>query len=130
MNETTHDFPKLFETLLEVSMCKIIVMMHETVRVPDHLRKQEVVPFNLSWRFEAPMEILNDGIAASLRFNEDWFDCWFPYDKVIGVIQMSTGNRWVFGMESVGGEAVRIALLRKAGPASNPKPSSHLRVVK
>ena len=135
MKKTISDLPKLFETLLEGSMCTIVVKMDETVKVPKYLHEQAVVSFNLSWRFKAPMEIRDDGIAASLRFAGDWFDCWFPYDRIAGAIHVSTGDQWLLESKDVGGEPVHTVMLYKAGPTptnsiSKPNPPSHLRVVK
>jgi len=132
---TNNDAKRLFESLLEGSMCQIVVKMDETVLVPVKLRDSEILQFNLSWAFKKPMEIRADGIAALLSFQGQHFDCWFPYVNILGVTQFSTNDRWVFGTENVTGEARRVALLIDPGPKKRPeaaKPSkgSHLRLVK
>jgi hypothetical protein len=82
-----------YEDLLKHGMIQIVcTVSHDSgIRVPAHFYKasgETIDRFNLSWRFETPMDIKDTGIEAELSFNGSPFLCWFPWSCIVAVVPM------------------------------------------
>lgn len=60
------------------------------VRLPDHL--PEIVTLNLNMGFRGEMSIREDGVDVLLSFSGCEFDCFIPWDAVLGITHEQFGD--------------------------------------
>jgi len=108
---------ELLESLLEQGMVMVRLNSNaEGVNVPPQLRNDEQLGLNLSYRFQGPLFIHDEGIEATLSFAGVPYACTLPFSAVYALVSHHSGAGYFFPED-----APESALLELAEEADEPE---------
>ena len=118
----TKGFSKqLLEELLSHADTMICVDTRvEDVHVPPYHRDKADLLLILSLNFRHPIELLEEGIRATLLFAGEPFECWIPYLSLWGAYHPHTGEGYICP-DTLPEEILKVLLKEKNSSAALQK---------
>ena len=108
----------ILSELLDKGMVQILLDSRKTgVVLPDHLAEDMQLRLNLSRRFGLPIELTEEGVSATLTFQDVPHACVLPWDCIFAMISYVTGDPVLFS------EDVPLEVIFEAEKAAASEPS-------
>ncbi len=106
---------RCIEELLAKGLIFIHVDLGNTeVVIPDFLRKEPALTLQISYTFQAPLNILEDRIEADLKFQGTYEHCVIPFESLWGV-SLEESNEEYYWIEEMSETLMRHLLSRMLG---------------